>query len=147
MVVSRKKVHNKTKPMQRSPEKKQTVEEPLTQMSLASTAKPIVAGQNSKSGKRKALHTQIVVSQRETNVIAMSSLSKSKFGKITKDKGVRANLIQKITSLVGLQTNEVGPSFKDGFFVFGAETQQGPLGLSSSLSSKIDRRASCRERV
>ena len=44
MVVSRKKPHNKSKPVQSYPKKKQTVEEPLTQMSLASTAKPIVVG-------------------------------------------------------------------------------------------------------
>ena len=62
MVVSRKKVNSKAKFVQCSPVMNQTAEEQLTQTSLATTAKPSVAGQNSKSGKRKALHTQNVVS-------------------------------------------------------------------------------------
>ena len=136
MVVSRRKSHKNTKPVQNYPEKKLSVEEPLSQMSLASTAKPFVAGQNSKNGKRKVLHTQSVVSQKETNVMATSSISKSKMGKSAKDKGMHASLNQKRTSLVGMQSFEAGPSSKDGLFVFGAETHQGPFGLSSSLSPK-----------
>ena len=95
-------MNSKTKSVQRSPVMNQTNEEPLTQTSLATTAKPSVAGQNSKSGKRKALHTQSVVSQRETNVIVMSSLSKPKLGKSAKDKGVHAKLNQKATNLVAI---------------------------------------------
>ena len=137
MVVSRKKVNSKAKFVQCSPVMNQTAEEQLTQTSLATTAKPSVAGQNSKSGKRKALHTQNVVSQRETNVMAMSILSKPKLGKSAKDKGVHAKMNQKATNLVGLQSNRVGPSNKGGLFVFGSKAQQGPFCLSSSFNPKV----------
>ena len=62
MVVSRKKVNSKTKSVQCSPVMNQMADVQLTQTSFATTTKPSVAGQNSKSGKRKALHTQPVVS-------------------------------------------------------------------------------------
>ena len=137
MVVSRKKVNSKAKSVQRSLVMNQMAKEQLMQTSLATTAKPSVAGQNSKSGKRKALHTQTVVSQRETNVMAMSILNKPKLGKGAKDKGVRAKMNQKATNLVGLQSNGVGPSNKGGLFVFGSETKQGPFCLSSSFNPKV----------
>ena len=90
MVVSRKKVNSKTKPVQHLLEMNHTANVQLTQTSSATAAKSRVAGQYGRNGKRKALHTQSAMSQKETNVMAMSSQSQPKIGKGTKDKGVRA---------------------------------------------------------
>ena len=106
------------------------------QTSIATTAEPSVVGQNRRDGKRKSLHTQPVMSQRETNMMVTSNLSQPKIGKGAKGKGVRAKTNQKATNSVGLQPNGVGPSNKSGIFVFGSETEQGPFCFSSSFNQK-----------
>ena len=73
MVVSRKKVTSKTKPVQKSLEMDQMANVQLTQTSSATSTKSKVTGQSGRSGKRKALHTQPIISQKGTNVMAMSS--------------------------------------------------------------------------
>ena len=90
MVVSKKKVNSRTKPVQKSLEMDYMVDVQLTQTSSATATKSNVASQIGRSGKRKALHTQPAVPQRGTNVMAMSSQSQPKIGKGTKEKGVRA---------------------------------------------------------
>ena len=138
MVVSRKKVNSKTKPVQHSLEMNHTADVQLTQTSSATAAKSRVAGQYGRNGKRKALHTQSAMSQKETNVMAMSSQSQPKIGKGTKDKGVRAQSNQKVTNLVGLQSNVVGQSKNSGVFVFGSEAELGLFCFSSSFNTKTN---------
>lgn len=86
MVVSRRKTNNKTRNKQHSLEMSQSMEPSPTQTSIA---EPRVAVQSRKDGKRKALHTQPVVSQRETYKTAMSNHSQPILGKGAKGKGVR----------------------------------------------------------
>ena len=58
MVVSRKKVTSRTKPVQKSLEMDQMADVHMTQTSSATGTMSKVAGQFGRSGKRKALHTQ-----------------------------------------------------------------------------------------
>ena len=81
MVVNRRKVNNKTRPLQHDQVMSQTAGIQLTQTSVATTAEPSVASLSRRDGKRKSLHTQPVVSQRETNMMATSSHSQPKMGK------------------------------------------------------------------
>ena len=136
MVVSRKKVNSRTKPVQKSLEMDYMTDVQLTQTSSATTTKSNVAGQIGRTGKRKALHTQPVVLQKGTNVMAMSSRSQPKIEKGTKEKGVRAKLNQKGTKIVGVQSNVVGQSKNSGVFVFGSEAELGPYCFSSPFNNK-----------
>ena len=90
MVANRRKANNRAWPMHRAQVMSQTADVQLMQTSIATTAEPSVVGQNRRDGKRKSLHTQPVVSQRETNMMVTSNLSQPKIGKGVKGKGVRA---------------------------------------------------------
>nr|POF23677.1 uncharacterized protein CFP56_77213 [Quercus suber] len=136
MVVNRRKNFNRARPRQSVQGKSFSAEVQLTQTAFAATAEPSVVSQSRREGKRKALHTQPVVAQKETNVTATSNLNQLKVGKGPKSKGVRAKASQKGTSSVGLQTIGVGPSSNSGCFVFGAEAVQSPFRLSGSSGPK-----------
>ena len=90
MVVNRRKVNNRTRPLQRDQEMSQTASIQLTQTSVATTVERSVASLSRRDGKRKSLQTQPIVSQRETNMMATSSHSQPKIGKGAKSKGMRA---------------------------------------------------------
>ena len=124
-------MNNKTRPVQRDQAMSHTAGVQMTQTSVATTAEPSVASLSRRDGKRKSLHTQPVVSQRE---MVTSNHSQQKIGKGAKSKGVRAKTNQKATNSVGLQPKEVGPSSKNGIFVFGSDTEQGPFCFSGSLN-------------
>ena len=106
----------------------------MTQTSIATIAEPSVASMSRRDGKRKSLHTQPVVSQRE---MATSNHSQLKSGKGAKNKGVSSRTNQKATKSVGLQSKEVGQSSKSGLFVFGSNLEQGPFCFSGSLNPKV----------
>ena len=136
MVVSRKKVTSRTKPVQKSLEIDQMADVHMTQTSSATGTMSKVVGQFGRSGKRKALHTQPTVSQKGTNMMAMSSQSQPKIGNGTKEKGVRANSNQKGTKIIGVQSNVVGQSKNNGVFVFGSASELGPYCFSSPFINK-----------
>ena len=138
MVVNRRKNNNRTWSMQRAQVMSQTADVQLTQASIATIPEPSVAGQNRRDGKRKTLHTQPVVSQKETNMMGMSNLNQPKIGKSAKSKGVRAKTNQKATNSVGLQPNGVGPSNKSGILVFGSKVEQGLCGSLDYFNSKVN---------
>ena len=50
---------------------------------------------------------------------------------------MHAKTNQKATNSVGLQPKEVGPSSKNGIFVFGSDAKQGPLCFSGSFNPKV----------
>ena len=131
MVVSRKKVSNRAKPMHKPLVMDNMADVQPTQMSSASVTKSKGMGQSERSGKRKALHTQHTVSQKETNVMAKSSQNLPKIGKGTKDKGVRANSFQKGGKITGVQSKLVGQSKGNNVFVFGPSSEPSPFVFSS----------------
>nr|POF19021.1 hypothetical protein CFP56_26451 [Quercus suber] len=134
MVVNKRKNSSRTRPMQSAQGRSYSAEAQLTQTSLAANTEPSAEGQSRREGKRKVLHTQPIVSQKENSVIATSNLNQSKGGKGVKNKGIRAKTHQKAMGLVGVQPFGVGPSNKSGCFVFGSEVVRGPLGLSGTSS-------------
>ena len=134
MVVNRRKGNNRTRPVQRVQAMSHTADVQMTQTSIATTAEPSVASLSRRDGKRKSLHTQLVVSQRE---MVTSNHSQPKSGKGAKNKDVRAKTNQKATNSVGLQPKEVGQSSKNGMFVFGSDLKQGPFCFSGSLNPKV----------
>ena len=73
-------------------------------------------------------------------MMGMSNLSQPKIGKSAKSKGVRAKTNQKARNSVGLQPNGVGPSNKNGIFVFGSKVEQGPCGTLDYFNSKVNPR-------
>ena len=95
-----------------------------------------MTGQSGRSGKRKALHTQPIISQKGTNVMAISSQSQPKIGKGTKEKGVRTNSFQKGTKVIGVQSNLVGQSKNNGVFVLRSAFELGPYVFSSPFNNK-----------
>ena len=95
-----------------------------------------MAGQFGRNGKRKALHTQPAVQQKGTNVMAMSSQSKPKIGKSTKETGVRAKPNQKGAKIGGVQSNVMDQSKNSGVFVFGSEAELGLYCFSSPFNNK-----------
>ncbi|XP_030931240.1 uncharacterized protein LOC115957160 [Quercus lobata] len=126
MVVNRRKGDNRARPVQQVQTVSHTADVQMTQSSIATTAEPSVASMSRKDGKRKSLHTQPVVSQRE---MATSNHSQLKSGKGAKNKGISSRTNQKATKSVGLQPKEVGQSSKSGLFVFGSNLKQGPVCL------------------
>ena len=137
MVVNRKKMNSRKKPVQNSAETNHLADVQLTQASSATATNSRVAGQNDRNGKRKILHTQSAGWQKGTNVMAMSSQSQSKTGKSSKDKSTRAKTNQKATCVVGMQSKVVGQSKNKGVFVFGAEAEPGPFCFSSPSINKV----------
>ena len=139
MVVNRRKGNNRTRPVQRVQVMSHMADVQMTQTSIATIAEPSVASMSRRDGKRKALHTQPVVSQRE---MVTSNHSQPKSGKGSKNKGVCAKTNQKATNSVGLQPKEVGPSSKNGIFVFGSDIEQGLFCFSGSLNPKVTHKES-----
>nr|POE56127.1 hypothetical protein CFP56_63273 [Quercus suber] len=134
MVVSRRKTLNKAKSIQRSPVLSQASDNSMTQDSNVSMDVSKVAVQSRRDSKRKSPHTQPVASQVESFRKATSNLSHPNFGKGAKGKGVHTKVSQKVTDLIGLQPAGVGPSKKDGPFVFGSDALHGPFRFSSTVS-------------
>ena len=131
MVVTRKKVSNRTKPLHRPLVMDNLADVQQTQMSSASVTKSKGTGQSERSGKRKTLHTQNTVALKETNVMAKSSQNLPKIGKSTKDKGTRTNSFQKGEKFSGVQSKLVGQSKGDNVFVFGPSSEPGPFVFTS----------------
>ena len=73
-----------------------------------------VADQYKREGKRKATHTQPVVSISEVSKSSTSNLNKTNRGKGAKGLSSRAKVNQKAISIVGSQPNGMGLSFKTG---------------------------------
>uniref|UniRef100_A0A7N2KTI6 DUF4283 domain-containing protein n=1 Tax=Quercus lobata TaxID=97700 RepID=A0A7N2KTI6_QUELO len=134
MVVNRRKGNNRARSVQRVQTVSHTADVQMTQSSIAITAEPSVASMSRRDGKRKSLHTQPVVSQRE---MATSNHSQLKSGKGAKNKGISSRTNQKATKSIGLQPKEVGQSSKSGLFVFGSNLEQGLFCFSGSLNPKV----------
>ena len=120
MVVNRRKGNNRARSVQRVQTVSHTADVQMTQSSIATTAEPSVASMSRRDGKRKSLHTQPVVSQRE---MATSNHSPLKSGKGAKNKGISSKTNQKATKSIGLQPKEVVQSSKSGLFVFGSDIE------------------------
>nr|POF04931.1 hypothetical protein CFP56_45072 [Quercus suber] len=134
MVVSRRKTLNKAKSIQRSPVLSQASDNTTTQDSNGSMDVSKVAEQSRRDSKRKSPHTQPVASQVESYRKATSNLSHPNVGKGAKGKGVRTKASQRVTDLIGLQPAGVGPSKKDGPFVFGSDALHSPFRFSSTVN-------------
>nr|POE77266.1 uncharacterized protein CFP56_29768 [Quercus suber] len=135
MVVSRRKIINKARSIQRSPVLSQASDNAVMQVPNASMDEPKMAVQSRRESKRKSPHTQPVTSLVESSRKAMSNLRHPNIGKGAKGKGVRANASLNANDLVGSHPVGAGPSRKDGPFVFGSKAVHGPFRFSSTRNT------------
>ena len=138
MVVTRKKVSNKAKPMLKPLAMDNLVDVQQTQMSAASVTKSKGTSQTDRSGKRKSLHTQHTVALKETNVMAKSSQNLSKIGKSSKGKGARANSLRKGEKPAGEQSKLVGQSKCDKVFAYGPLSEPSPFVFTSPSNTSFN---------
>nr|POE64222.1 hypothetical protein CFP56_67667 [Quercus suber] len=142
-------VVNRRKPNGRMRAKQHALEQSLTCEASSEhnvTARPRVADQSTREGKRKAAHTQSAASISEVSKPLTSNLSKPNRGKGTKVMHSRANTNQKVINLVrnqpfGVSLNSItGPEpsglGKDFMKVDGSH--QGPFVFSSPSGEDIN---------